>query len=522
MEGIASYEGVGNITIQNNIIQNTSYSGLDLYNYTNSGGATSDNVISHNLIRNLGGGGFGWGIGILVYNNFFATIEDNEIDNVRVGIQTGNYYQPNPGEAASISNNQIATRRLGIFYNLAYTNASAFTISGNTITADAPAADESLTHWDGILLSSQSAAALPAITGNNIDGSGTTLLRSGYNVWNTTTPGLTISGGSVSNVDYGVFVNNFEGYSSNANNTAATVSGVSISADQIGVYVLDSGDNTNGATVFATITDDTEITTSPTGTGIKVSGTDASADILSNDASIHGNLVGVDVDGGNATVTSNHIYDNATGIRFANGGTGSVTSNTFSGTTDNGTDLFIASDAGTVTIGANNAFAGDTFYIDDQSTQDYDLSSNGTTFDESDNFRIEDKIHHRMDTDLAVTNGLVTWVADHRYVTTPGGLSTDSDMQRAIAAAKRGQHHRGGSRHLYGRSADRGRQEPDDHRCRHGQLGVHEELRHGHLRRWPGLVAGTGRSEPRLELCGFRRQRAVDLSGDSQQGCRRH
>jgi hypothetical protein len=66
------------------------------------------------------------------------------------------------------------------------------------------------------------------------------------------------------------------------------------------------------------------------------------------------------------------------------------------------------------------------------------LSANGTTFDEGNNFRIEDKLHHRMDTDLAVTNGLVTWVAGNLYVTAPGVGSTDSNIQRGIDSASSG------------------------------------------------------------------------------------
>src|SRR5262249_28645631 len=99
---------------------------------------------------------------------------------------------------------------------------------------------------------------------------------------------------------------------------------------------------------------------------------------------------------------------------------------------DNVTDLFIDSTAGTVTIGANNQFAGNTFYIDDQSTQSYDLSANGTTFDLTNNFRIEDHMHHRVDTDLPLTNGLVTWVANNLYITDAG---TDHSIQRGVDAA---------------------------------------------------------------------------------------
>ena len=43
----------------------------------------------------------------------------------------------------------------------------------------------------------------------------------------------------------------------------------------------------------------------------------------------------------------------------------------------------------------------------------------GNTMDETDNFRIEDKMHHRVDTDLSVGTGLITWVAGNLYVTAP-------------------------------------------------------------------------------------------------------
>ena len=84
---------------------------------------------------------------------------------VRVGVQTGNYYQANPGTTASISNNNIETTRRGIFHNLAYSNASPFTISGNTFTVlDAPTG----TKWDAIMLSSLQGSVNATVTGNII------------------------------------------------------------------------------------------------------------------------------------------------------------------------------------------------------------------------------------------------------------------------------------------------------------------------------------------------------------------
>ena len=70
-------------------------------------------------------------------------------------------------------------------------------------------------------------------------------------------------------------------------------------------------------------------------------------------------------------------------------------------------------------------------------TQNLDVTAGtGNTFDEANNFRIEDKMHHRMDNDLAVcTTGLITWVAGNLYVTDAG---TDHNIQRGIDAATSG------------------------------------------------------------------------------------
>src|SRR5205814_587463 len=118
--------------------------------------------------------------------------------------------------------------------------------------------------------------------------------------------------------------------------------------------------------------------------------------VTNNNASINGNAIGIDVSGGSATISSNHIYDNGIGVRLTSGGTASVTGNNFAGPADNGTDLQLTASAGSLSALTGNAFAGATFFIDNQSTQNISVIS-GTlnTFDEVSNFRIEDKMHHR-------------------------------------------------------------------------------------------------------------------------------
>jgi len=325
-EAIVSYEGVGDMTVVNNIVRNTSYTGINFYNYYNGGTATDNNTINHNLVQNLGA--FGFGIGILIYNNFYADITNNELSDVRVGIQTGNFYAANPGAPVSISDNQIASRRTGIFYNLHYSNASPFTVSSNDISAnDEPGG----TRWFGMLIASQQTAVDVDILNNTIDGAGTSLPSSGYVAWNTpTTAEISVSGGTVTNVDNGVWVNNYEGYNSDANDTRLTIDGVAINANQIGVYVLDSPSNTNGAIVAATVLG---IATGGAGDGVQVENADASVTVTNSDLSSNGGN-GIEVAGGTLTLAQNNCIANNTmdGVTVHSGGlVGAVLNNDISG-----------------------------------------------------------------------------------------------------------------------------------------------------------------------------------------------
>jgi parallel beta-helix repeat protein len=277
-EIIAGYEGVGDIVIENNILQHSTYAGIDFYNYTNSA-ATSNNTIRYNLIKELGETvTYNWGVGVLVYNNFYADVTDNVIDNVRVGVQTGNFEKANPGPTGKISNNVINAYRTGIFHNLWYSNASSIPLSDNTITA---VVMPGITKWNGIALTSFQGATSTVISNNSITIPDTITFVSpgyaaGYNIWNTpTTATITINGGVVEGGDYGIFVNNFEGYSDNADNTSVAIDGVTIRNAKIaGIYVKDSPSNTNGSTVHADILG-SQIEGADT--GILVEGSDATA-----------------------------------------------------------------------------------------------------------------------------------------------------------------------------------------------------------------------------------------------------
>ena len=110
-EGIVSYNGVGSIRLVNNIVRNTSYSGIDFYNYVNSS-ATSTNYIENNKFDNIGYPPYGFGIAVLVYNNFYARIETNVMTNVRLGVQTRKLlFRPTQAPpAASVKTQSVARR----------------------------------------------------------------------------------------------------------------------------------------------------------------------------------------------------------------------------------------------------------------------------------------------------------------------------------------------------------------------------------------------------------------------------
>lgn len=133
-EGVTLYEdNKSNLKVRNNIFQNLSYFGVTFFGTSFSAPATSGHEVADNKFQHLGtynDAGAGninfWGGGVLLYNNQYTNVKDNCMEDVRIGIQTGNYAQANPGGAVyqEIDNNTIAARRRGIFHNLHYSAAS--------------------------------------------------------------------------------------------------------------------------------------------------------------------------------------------------------------------------------------------------------------------------------------------------------------------------------------------------------------------------------------------------------------
>ncbi|RMG55712.1 MAG: hypothetical protein D6722_27510, partial [Bacteroidetes bacterium] len=271
-EAVTVYvDNVNNLTVQNNDIRNLTYFGVTIFGDTYSAPATSGHLVDDNRFADLGtydaaSGIDYWGGGVLLYNDQYARVTNNVMTNVRIGIQTGNFSDPNPGGATYqvISDNEMSVRRRGIFHNLFYSSASAYSLINNTITG---IADANETVWDGILLSSLS---VPSTTqDNSIDGTGISLPSEGIEVWNVDAGSpATIIGGSVTAVETGLFVNNYDGYNSNAGDGAhATVSGLSITpnATGIGIRLFDNPAATGNADVQLDIQSGVTVTGGTTG-----------------------------------------------------------------------------------------------------------------------------------------------------------------------------------------------------------------------------------------------------------------
>lgn len=376
-EGITVYEtGINNLTATNNIIKNLSYFGITLYDYP-AGVPSTGHVISNNKIQDLGtyndtnsvdNINF-WGGAVLLYNNQYAAVTNNCIDQVRIGVQTGNYSQANPGAAAYqvISGNTMTNvRRRGIFHNLAYSTASPYTLANNTISGVANANE---TNWSGILMSSMSVASTS--TGNIINGITSTNPTSGIEVWNVKSSSpAAISGGSVSGVTNGVFVNNYDGYPTAGSDAPdggnATLSGIAISGCTNGIYVKDNASSTHAGVNLAI---GAGVTVNGGTTGLKIENSAASVGASISDLAFTGQS------GNYITLVSNANNFSATSASFdgQTGATATLAQNyaiedKISHKTDNGslgfvrvkaTNVFVTTNSGSIQRGVDAATAAD-------------------------------------------------------------------------------------------------------------------------------------------------------------------
>lgn len=433
--------------------------------------ATGDGTYSDNTVSNITGTG---GLGAALRSYAAASLIDNVINTAQYGIVADT--------SAVIDGNVIDDVQSGIIMNNHFygTVASDVTIVSNQITN----VRNSGSGMVGVGMSLVNVASGSEIRYNQID-LGTADGKIGMNVWWNPDGGLVIADNQI---DFGgTSTGLLMQYSPSTNpdivsgNTITGTSTVrSAAGEGAGVFITNHGEDKGP--VYATLTGNTisgavnaiEIEATADGGGDPVVVTiDGNNDLFDNDlfdnseagialldssgagllsatitgnaASIHGNDIGIDVDGASAAIDNNLIYDNRLGIRVKSGGTiTSLSGNTFGGAglDPNKIDLRLNGSAGLVAFGNDNAFYGQQYAIMNRTATAYDLTAlTGTTFDgtavpaaASDpfNFTIEDKIYHATDN---ASDGLITWQDDNLYVTTPGTGHSEESINNAIAAA---------------------------------------------------------------------------------------
>ncbi len=203
------------ITLANLIVRNAIYAGID-GGYDNQP-AQDGNVIRDNRLVNCDGPSFG--IGIALEQNFYAKVTGNRMDAVRTGIQldNNNLAAPSPGYMPEIAGNQIQAKRIGIWANLFYQDASTYHVVGNTITA----ASGGTGQWNGVWVESMQSAQTIVIQTNTIEGSAAAgRTRVGYllnNIVSSEAANTAIDGGGVSNVEIGVLATDATRYTGPVN-----------------------------------------------------------------------------------------------------------------------------------------------------------------------------------------------------------------------------------------------------------------------------------------------------------------
>ncbi len=242
-------------TLKNIVFRNFGGSGIfaceDLSNCASST-AGGDNVISQNRFTNITNPST-WGIGVYAGDDFYAQINDNLFDQVRVGIQfaENDHLADTGAQPPQVQGNEIHSTRIGLFFNLIYQNATTWTVSGNHIFASANAGQTG--EWRGIQIESMQDTQTATITGNIIDASALLGQRStvGYalNNWTSSNSATTaIDGGSVSNADVGVLATDAMNYTGPVD--GALIQNIAFNNIALGaIYVEDTNEQTGSAAV---------------------------------------------------------------------------------------------------------------------------------------------------------------------------------------------------------------------------------------------------------------------------------
>ncbi|MBL7805895.1 MAG: right-handed parallel beta-helix repeat-containing protein, partial [Saprospiraceae bacterium] len=356
--------GISNLTFKNNITQNLYRHGV--YLFTPSFALQQNNLVEKNVFDNIHRlVADGTATAVYMENESTTDVKNNKMTRVGRGIMSATLGSM-VNAPFEFSGNEITSYFTGIWVNNHHSAAPVCTVANNTLNTESGA-----TTNRGMQITSMFVANSLVVNNNTVGANA----QDGLRVWNTSAE-VTVSNMTITNpTRFGVFVvNNYAGFGDATSDTKLKLSNVDVSGGLFGINAVDT--TAASKPIVLTVTDDCDFSTATTA-GIRLRGTDVSASITANDASIHGNPIGIDVDGSAATIQGNHIYDNTIGIRFTNGGTGTVNNlNNFDGgaSPDNGRDIQATATAGAVTATPNNSFAGNTYGVENLSATNIDAS----------------------------------------------------------------------------------------------------------------------------------------------------
>ncbi len=271
---------ISGLTVQNTIIKE--FTQVGVYGDTSDGTVSTGNTIANNRIADPAGQRpqLLWRKASSSTITSMPTLRATHHARCALGIQTGNNYLSAGAYAPSISNNSVSAYVKGVYFNLAYGSASAFTISDDTITQ--ANSTVSPAYNVGLLIQSNQAGVQSDIQGNDVSGFLYGVEFAGNNTPNT----VTVQGGTLSNNTYGVWDTNNDYFYPAAYDTTAALDGVTITnSTTAGIWIDSTSPNSSGT--FDTV--------------------DTTSLAVLDGTTITGGPVGLLVDGANSLVTGNTL-----------------------------------------------------------------------------------------------------------------------------------------------------------------------------------------------------------------------
>jgi hypothetical protein len=301
--GAYPFVHVRDVHVVNNILRAANDVAINLSNPLDDPApdVSDDNEIGCNWIDNvagrnaLGAGGARDRVAVLVANDTYAAIDNNDLTDVRIGIQTGNNTRANPEGAvpARISGNTIASEIAGIWHNNHSQEASAWTISNNHATRSPVSGDANC----AVRLTSLQGPVTVIVADNTLSDSAV-----GYYLWNNPTDApVTISGGGVWNCSIGIYATDNDPDLGPGGSTYGVCTGIAVTTPGTGagVGIMIAADTSSGVTVRV---DARNVSQSggPGTRGAFARGADSA--LRAEDSSFTGNSVGIEVFEGRAAV----------------------------------------------------------------------------------------------------------------------------------------------------------------------------------------------------------------------------